>query len=217
MPSSCGLAIDAEWLATTAPPRARRSTRTVPRTELVVLGASWGGMRAIGTVLGGLPVDFEAVIVAAQHRSASSTAALASVLQNTSALPVRDTEDKEALTPGHVYLAPADYHLIVEHGHLALSLDDRVQHSRPSIDVLFESAARAYGAAVAAVVLTGANADGADGLRAVRRAGGFTLVQDPSTAESPVMPEAAIASGAADKVLPLSDIAAFLVELCRTT
>ncbi|MEY2475499.1 MAG: two-component system, chemotaxis family, protein-glutamate methylesterase/glutaminase [Actinomycetota bacterium] len=187
------------------------------RTELVVLGASWGGLRAIGIVLGGLPVDFEAIIVAAQHRAASSTDALARVLQNSSTLPVRDIEDKEALVPGNVYLAPADYHLIVEHGHLALSLDARVQHSRPSIDVLFESAARAYGAGVAAVVLTGANADGADGLRAVKRAGGFTIVQDPRTAESPVMPEAAIASGAADKVLPLSDIAAFLVELCRTT
>ncbi len=122
-----------------------------------------------------------------------------------------------AIAPGNVYLAPPDYHLIIERGHLGLSHDDRVQHSRPSIDVLFESAARANGSRVAAVVLTGANADGAEGLQAVKRAGGFTLVQEPGTAESPVMPQAAIASGAADKVLPLSDIAAFLVELCRTT
>jgi two-component system chemotaxis response regulator CheB len=186
------------------------------RTKLVVIGASWGGLAAIGTVLAGLPVDFAAIIVAAQHRAASSTDALARVLQKSSVLPVNDVNDKEALAQGHVYLAPADYHLIVEHGHLALSLDDRVQHSRPSIDVLFESAARAYGSGVAAVVLTGANADGAAGLRAVKDAGGFTIVQDPASAESPAMPEAAIASGAADKVLPLSHIAAFLVELCRT-
>jgi two-component system chemotaxis response regulator CheB len=187
------------------------------RTELVVIGASWGGLRALRVVLGGLPAGFGAVVVVAQHRAASSTGALAQVLQKESVLPVCDVQDKEQVAPGHVYLAPPDYHLIVERGHLALSLDERVQHSRPSIDVLFESAARAYGPALAAVVLTGANADGAAGLHAVKRAGGFTVVQDPATAESPVMPEAAIASGAADKVLPLPDIAAFLVELCRTT
>jgi two-component system chemotaxis response regulator CheB len=132
-------------------------------------------------------------------------------------LPLREVEDKDVIEAGHVYLAPPDYHVIVEPGHLSLSLGERVQFSRPSIDVLFESAAVAYGPAVAAVVLTGANNDGTAGIEAVKRAGGITIVQDPSTAESRTMPEAAIASGAADKVLPLSEIAAFLVELCRTS
>jgi two-component system chemotaxis response regulator CheB len=187
------------------------------RAELVVVGASWGGLKALGTLLTELPEDLEAAVVVAQHRSATSTGGLASVLQHNSRLPLCDVEDKQDLRPGTVYLAPPDYHVIVERGHLGLSLDDRVQYSRPSIDVLFESAAKSYGPCVAAVVLTGANADGAEGLRAVKRAGGFTVVQDPATAASPAMPEAAIASGAADKVLPLSEIAAFLVELCRTT
>ena len=191
------------------------------RAELVVVGASWGGLKALSTVLAGLPADLDAAVVVAQHRAPRSTDGLSRLLAQHGPLQVCEAEDKMAIAPGNVYLAPPDYHVLVERrrgegGHLGLSLDDRVQFSRPSVDVLFESAAAAYGECVAAVVLTGANADGAAGLRAVKGAGGFTLVQDPASAESPVMPEAAIASGAADKVLPLSQIAAFLVELCRT-
>lgn len=186
------------------------------RAELIVVGASWGGLKALSTLLAGLPPDLDAAVVVAQHRAPTSTDGLSRLLQQHGPLPVCEVEDKMAIAPGNVYLAPPDYHVIVDKGHLGLSLDERVQFSRPSVDVLFESAAAAYRACVAAVVLTGANADGAAGLRAVKQAGGFTVVQDPTTAESPVMPEAAIASGAADKVLPLSQIAAFLVELCRT-
>jgi two-component system, chemotaxis family, protein-glutamate methylesterase/glutaminase len=189
----------------------------VSRTQVVVVGASWGGLKAVGTVLQGLPMGFAAAVVLAQHRAPRSTEALVHVLQGQSVLMVREVEDKDAVEPGRVYVAPPDYHLLLERGHFGLSLDDRVQYSRPSIDVLFESAASAYGAGVAAVVLTGANEDGAAGLIAVKRAGGITIVQDPATAESVVMPQAAVASGAADKVLPLSDIAPFLVELCGTT
>ena len=191
------------------------------RAELIVVGASWGGLKALSTLLSGLPHDLDAAVVVAQHRAPKSTEGLSRLLQQHGPLPVCEVEDKMAIATGNVYLAPPDYHVIVERekggeGHLGLSLDDRVQFSRPSVDVLFESAAAAYQACVAAVVLTGANADGAAGLRSVKQSGGFTIVQDPETAESPVMPEAAIASGAADKVLPLSQIAAFLVELCRT-
>ena len=182
--------------------------------ELVVVGASWGGMRAIGDVLCDLPSNFPPAIAVAQHRGVTSTGGLAHVLQRRSKLPVVDADDKEHIEPGRVYLAPADYHLLVEPGSFALSVDARVQYSRPSIDVLFESAADSYGQRVVGVLLTGANEDGADGLAAIRRAGGFTIAQDPATAESPAMPAAAIAAGAADKVLPLSAIAPFLVELC---
>jgi two-component system chemotaxis response regulator CheB len=185
------------------------------RTSLVVVGSSWGGLQAIGTLLAGLPDDFGAAVVLAQHRAHTSTDALAHMFQARTALPLQEVEDKDAIATGHVYLAPSDYHLIVERGQFSLSVGERVQFSRPSIDVLFETAAIAYGPEVAAVVLTGANADGADGLVAVKRAGGIAIVQDPATAASPAMPEAAVASGAAEKVLPLSRIAPFLVELCR--
>jgi two-component system chemotaxis response regulator CheB len=187
------------------------------RTSLVVVGSSWGGLHAIGVVLAGLPADFAAAVVLAQHRSHTSTGALAHVLQRRTVLPLHEVEDKDVIEAGHVYLAPSDYHLIVDKRHFSLSVGAPVQFSRPSIDVLFETAATAYGAAVAAVVLTGANADGAAGLAAVKRAGGITVVQDPAGAASAIMPEAAIASGAADKVLSLPEIAPFLVALCRTS
>ena len=121
-----------------------------------------------------------------------------------------EAEDKEIIEAGHLYVAPADYHLLVEPGRFALSIDAPVHHSRPSIDVLFESAADAYGDRAAAVVLSGANEDGCRGLRHLKRRGGLTLVQDPSTAVRTEMPDAAIATGAVDEVLTLDAIAAAL-------
>ena len=182
--------------------------------ELVVVGASWGGMRAINELLSGLPSGFGAAVVIAQHRGVTSTGGLAHVLERGSRLPVKDADDKEAIRPGCVYLAPADYHLLVEPGAFALSVDEQVQYSRPSIDVLFESAADAYGRRAVGILLTGSNDDGAHGLRAIQRRGGLTIAQDPATAEAPAMPAAAINAGAADKVLPLTAIAPLLVELC---
>ena len=182
--------------------------------ELVVVGASWGGMKAIGALLGGLPSGFGAAVALAQHRGVTSTGGLSQVLQRQSALPVKDADDKEPIRPGCVYLAPADYHLLVEPGEFALSVDQHVQFSRPSIDVLFESAADAYGSRAVGVLLTGSNEDGAEGLRAIQRRGGLTIAQDPATAEAPAMPAAAIRAGAADKVLALTAIAPLLVKLC---
>ena len=129
------------------------------------------------------------------------------------ALPVVDADDKQAIEPGTVYLAPPDYHLYVEADGFALSVDDAVLYSRPSIDVLFESAADVYRERLIAVVLTGANEDGAHGISMVKQLGGYTIVQEPSTAERREMPDAAIASGAADHVLPLESIASKLMEL----
>jgi two-component system chemotaxis response regulator CheB len=178
------------------------------------MGASWGGLRALETVLSGLPSNFRTPIVIAQHRSADSpSSALARMLSVRSGLEVADADDKEPIEEGRVYLAPPDYHLLVESGAFALSTEDLVQHSRPSIDVLFDSAADAYADELIAVVLTGANADGAYGLTRVKRRGGVTIVQDPSTAEKAEMPAAAVATGAADHVLPLESIAPKLVEL----
>lgn len=188
-----------------------------PRGDaIVVIGASWGGMEAARVVLAGLDRSFPAPVVFALHRSArSEDDMLERVLAKGAAIAICEADDKTPLSPGCVYVAPADYHLLVEGGHLALSTEGPVNFSRPSIDVLFESAADAYGAGVVAVVLTGANADGAEGLRRVRDAGGVAVVQDPSTATRREMPEAAIATGAVHHVVPLEGVSPLLNRLLR--
>jgi two-component system, chemotaxis family, protein-glutamate methylesterase/glutaminase len=181
--------------------------------KLIVVGSSWGGMRAVGCLLESLPADFPVPLVVAQHRPAGREELLEHVLARSSQLKVVPATDKEPVLAGHVYVAPADYHLLVEPGHLALSTDDYVQFARPSIDVLFESAAASYGERVIGVLLTGANEDGAAGLAQIASAGGYTVVQDPATADRPEMPAAAVALGAARRVLELERIGAFLAEL----
>ncbi len=180
---------------------------------LVAIGASWGGLRALRTVLGALPGGFPAPIVVAQHR-APGEGMLAELLDRDVELTVRDAEDKQPLRPGEVLVAPPDYHLLVDADAVALSVDEPVAGSRPSIDVLLETAARAHGDRVVGVVLTGANADGADGLAAIRRAGGIALVQDPADAERPEMPRAALAACAGAQARPLEGIGPELARLC---
>jgi two-component system chemotaxis response regulator CheB len=178
------------------------------------MGASWGGLQALETVLSGLPRDFRTPIVIAQHRAADSgSGALSRMLSVRSGLDVCEAGDKDGIEEGHVYLAPPDYHLLVEAGGFALSTEDTVQYSRPSIDVLFDSAADTFSDELVAVVLTGANADGAYGVERVKRRGGVVIVQDPATAEKREMPDAAIATGAVDHVLPLEAIPSKLMEL----
>jgi two-component system chemotaxis response regulator CheB len=186
--------------------------------DLVAIGASWGGLNAISTLLGPLGPQTPAAIVVAQHRSAESTQSLTELLQERTALVVGEAEDKDTLEPGHVYLAPPDYHLLVESdGTLALSTEERVQYSRPSIDVLFESAADAFGERCVGVVLTGLNEDGARGLARIKEQGGVAIVQDPSSAERGEMPAAAIAATTADVILPLKEIGLFLHGLLLET
>jgi two-component system chemotaxis response regulator CheB len=180
---------------------------------IVVIGASLGGFDAVRTLFRGLPSDFPLPVILVQHRMSDPDGLLVELLCEQSALPICEPEDKDPIVPGRVYLAPSDYHLLVERGFFALSTDDPVCHARPSIDVLFESAADSYGASSIAVVLTGSNRDGAQGARSVKRAGGKVLVQDPKTAMSPVAPEAAIACTVVDLVLPLEEIALRLTEL----
>jgi two-component system, chemotaxis family, protein-glutamate methylesterase/glutaminase len=182
--------------------------------ELIAIGSSWGGMRAVASVLEALPADFEIPIVLAQHRPPSAPdEMLEQVLGRRSTLQVVAATDKEPLAPGCLFVAPPDYHLLVEPGHLALSTDAPVEFSRPSVDVLFESVADVYGPRAVGVVLTGANQDGAAGLARIAAAGGFTVAQDPATAERAEMPQAAVARGAARLVLPLDRIGPFLAEL----
>lgn len=183
--------------------------------DLIVVGASWGGLRALQVLLGAFPADLGVAVAVAQHRSRESArGSLESILQDSARMPVLEAGDKDPIEPGHVYLAPPDYHLLVEPGSFALSIDERVQFARPSIDVLFESAADAYGERLIGVVLTGANEDGAAGLARVKRRGGVAVVQDPGTAEARSMPEAALKRTAADAVLPLAEIGAFVHGLC---
>ncbi|PLS75822.1 MAG: chemotaxis protein CheB [Actinobacteria bacterium] len=184
--------------------------------RLVVVGGSWGGLDALGQLVALLEEGCSLALAVALHRAADSPeGAMVSYLQSRCPLPVAEAEDKDAIQPGRVYLAPADYHLLVEPGRFALSIDAPVHHSRPSIDVLFETAADAYEEASGAVILTGANDDGCRGIRHMKRRGGVTMVQDPCTAVRREMPDAAIATGAVDKVLPLDQIAAVLNGLGR--
>jgi two-component system chemotaxis response regulator CheB len=183
--------------------------------EIIVIGCSLGGMRALETIFSALPHDFQVPIAVVQHRHKRSSEGLPQFLRRSTKLCFVDVEDKQWIKPGCVYLAPADYHLLVEKGTFNLSIDAAVAHSRPSIDVMFESAADAYGAAVLGVVLTGANADGARGVARIKRRGGFVVVQDPKTAEAPAMPQAAIEAAAVDRILPLDRIGPYVVELCQ--
>lgn len=182
------------------------------RSRIVVVGTSAGGLRALERILGGLPASYRLPIVVVQHRSRESDA-FAGVMANLVPLPVHEAEDKAPLVAPGVWLAPPDYHLLVEPGRLALSTDEPVGFSRPSIDVLFESAADAYGPGAVGLLLTGANSDGTRGLARIRDAGGCAIVQDPATAESREMPAAAIRHGVADQVVPLDEIATELVRI----
>jgi two-component system, chemotaxis family, protein-glutamate methylesterase/glutaminase len=168
--------------------------------RFVAIGCSLGGFRAVATLLGGLPRDFPAPIAIVQHRA------------------VQEAEDKQLARPGNVYVAPAGYHLLVDDGAFALSVDDPVNFARPSIDVMFESLAEDVGEGAIAVVLSGASRDGSAGALKIRTAGGYVLVQDPAEAECSVLPQAALetmrsASLGTTFVLPLAEIAQQLMRL----
>ena len=183
--------------------------------ELICIGASWGGLHAVGRLLSDIPDEIEPPIVLAQHRHPDADErTLAELLRLRVNRPVLDVEDKMPIEPRNVYIAPLDYHLLVQHGSFALSVDERVQYARPSIDVLFESAAYAYGPRVIGIILTGANEDGAAGLAMIKRRGGVAVIQDPAAAARRAMPEAAIAATAADAILPLEEIGKFVYGLC---
>ena len=182
---------------------------------VIAIGTSWGGLRALSELLDGLSDEVEPPIVVTQHRSADSAAdGLSALLRHHTCRTIRDAEDKDALEPRHVYLAPPDYHLLVEPGSLALSTDEAVQFARPSIDVLFESVADAYRERAIGIILTGANEDGAAGLARIKERGGVAIVQDPETSEARRMPDAAIAATHADAVLRLDEMPSFLYGLC---
>jgi two-component system chemotaxis response regulator CheB len=183
--------------------------------NLIMIGCSLGGLKALQILLSGMPRSCNTPVIIVQHRDRdiNTGGLLSEILQKSSGMVLEEAEDKTPIVPSHVYLAPADYHLLVEHDRLELSTELPVAFARPSIDVAFESAARCYGESLIGVILTGTGADGANGLSQIERRGGIAIVQDPKTAEQPSMPRAAIAATKAARVLPLDSIAGYLCSL----
>lgn len=182
--------------------------------DAIALGASAGGVEALMVLLSALPPGLRASLFAVLHLPRDRASLLVEIFTPRCALPVREAIDKEPVAPGTVYVAPPDYHLLLDDGPmLRLSIDEPVHHSRPSIDVLFESAAEVYRDRLMGIILTGGNVDGASGLLAVQRAGGITVVQQPDTALAAMMPASALQRVAADHVLPLEGIAGLLGTL----
>lgn len=181
------------------------------------MGGSAGGFKAFALILESLPPDFKIPILLVQHLHRDDDGTFAGHLASSSKLPVIEPCDKEQIAAGHVYVAPAGYHMLVEQdGTIALSTEEKVNWSRPSIDVLFESAARIWGERVMAVIFSGASNDGAAGIQSVKAAGGLTIAQNPDCAEYPFMPRSAIDSGAVDEVLTIEEIIARIVGLRQT-
>jgi two-component system chemotaxis response regulator CheB len=184
------------------------------RVDAVVVGASAGGIQALSVLLPALSPETRAAIFIVMHLPRDKPSVLAEIFARKCALPVHEAEDKEPVAPGVVYIAPSNYHLLVDEGpQISLSADDPVHHSRPSIDVLFESAVEIYRERLLGMILSGANEDGAQGLAAIKDAGGLTVVQKPDTALAPLMAMSALALRPADWVLPLLEIAALLRTL----
>lgn len=184
------------------------------RRDAVVVGASAGGVEALLTVFSGLPAGYGLPLVCVLHLPESRDSLLADLFGRRLALRVKEAQDKEDLSPGTLYFAPPGYHLSIESDHsFSLSREEPLHYSRPSIDVLFESAADSYRERLVGVLLTGANQDGAAGLAAIKRAGGLSIVQDPAEAQVPTMPESALATHEPDYILPLRGIRALLAQL----
>ena len=181
--------------------------------DLVVVGTSWGGLAALRTLVSGLPATFRMAVTLVQHRHKESDNLLSTLLQERTALEVCEIEDKMPLKQGRIYVAPPDYHTLVEPGHFSLSTEAPVRFSRPSIDLTFLTAADSYAHRTVGVVLTGANADGSVGLRRISDRGGMAIIQDPATAESPLMPTAAVKAVPRARVMALVEMTMFIASL----
>lgn len=181
--------------------------------QLIVIGTSWGGLAALRAIVSSLPAEYPIPAVIVQHRHRDSDTMLARFLQSHTGLCVCEVEDKQPVEAGRIFIAPANYHLYVERGFFSLSIDAPVRYSRPSIDVAMMSAADAYGHRAVGIVLTGANADGSAGLRRMADAGALAVVQDPATAEMPVMPRAALDAVPTARVFAVGRIGDFLRQL----
>ena len=183
--------------------------------DAVVIGTSAGGLFALTSILEYLPEDFGLPVIVVQHRSKDEKNLLEEVLSQKCKIKIRQADEKESIRAGTVYFAPPDYHLLIERNRtFSLTSDPKVNYSRPSIDVLFETAAVVYKHRLLAIILTGANHDGAAGIKLVKEYGGTTIAQEPDSAQFPAMPKAAIDTGAIDQVLHLKEIVQFLRKAC---
>jgi two-component system, chemotaxis family, protein-glutamate methylesterase/glutaminase len=189
----------------------KRGGSAHPIYEIVVIGVSAGGFQAIPLLLRSLDSGFPLPVIIVQHEAQDSGGFFSHFLEPHCRLAVKQAEEKETILPGMVYIAPPGYHLLVEQDRsFSLSIDACVNYARPSIDVLFETVIDVYGAGTIGIILTGANSDGAEGLKRIKDAGGRTIVQDPANAEFSFMPRAALAATSADEVLPLDRIGPYL-------
>lgn len=183
--------------------------------ELIVIGTSLGGTNALEVILSSLSKDFSVPIAIVQHRDVENDTDVCKHLQRFTSLKVKESDDKERISPGFIYIAPPNYHLLVNGKQFALSTEEPVFYARPSIDVLFESSADSYLDKLIGIILTGGGIDGVKGLSAVKKLGGLTIVQDPKTAQANGLPESAIATNQVDKILPIEKIGSFLVNICK--
>lgn len=182
--------------------------------ECVIIGASWGGIEAVGSILEKLPEAFPLPIIVVLHQHRKSGAHIPEIFSRKCVLRVKEAEEKEKLSPQTVYIAPANYHLLIEKGGtLSLSIEKPVNYSRPSIDVSFISAAQAYRDALIGILLTGANHDGSEGVVHIKRYGGLAIIEDPDTAKVDTMPRSALSRTKVDQVLNLADIPDYLLAI----
>ena len=182
-----------------------------PTCELVIIGGSSGSLDIVLKIISSLRKDISVAIVVVVHRKTTSDSTLSELFAIRSSLPVKEVEDKDEIIPGFVYLAPSDYHLLFEKRHVfALDYSEKVNYSRPSIDVTFDSAAEAYGNNAVAILLSGANADGTEGMKAIHQKGGITIAQTPGTASFPYMPEQAILNAPIDFQMSVEEMIGYI-------
>jgi two-component system, chemotaxis family, protein-glutamate methylesterase/glutaminase len=182
--------------------------------EVLIFGGSAGSLTVLFALLPSLKPDFPFSIILVLHRKNSVDSSLSELFGVKTPIPVREVEDKDPLLPGIIYIAPADYHLLIEKNHtFSLDYSEKVNFSRPSIDVTFESAAEIYGPRLVAIILSGANEDGSKGLAAVKAAGGVIIAQQPSSAQMPMMPQSAIAYNKIDQILTPEEISTYILNL----
>jgi len=182
--------------------------------EAIVIGVSAGGLHALSEILSALPPDFPIPVIIVQHRSRDEKTLLEEVLQSKCIIKIKQADEKEKIRGCVVYVAPPDYHLLIEKdGTFSLNYDAKLNFSRPSIDVLFETASEVYENKVVGIILTGASNDGAAGITAIKKRGGITIAQDPKNAEFPVMPQAAIDTGSVQYIFKLEEIKDYLLSI----
>lgn len=183
------------------------------RYEIVAMGASAGGIRALEKILAGLPADLPVPVLIVQHLDPRHRSLMAEIMQRSSKMKVKEAVAEEEIRPSVVYIAPPNRHMLVADGHISLTSTAFVHFSRPSIDLLFESVAATYGDTSIGIILSGTGRDGAMGMKAIKEKGGTTIAQDQATSEHFGMPDAAIATGIVDFILPVYDIARAIIEL----